>query len=893
MMEMLARLIARLRGLTRRRAIDAELDEELQFHLEHEIDANIARGMPPVEARRIALRDLGGIAQTQESVRDVRRLALDLIWRDTRHAVRALCAAPGFSAIALVILTLSIGATTAIFSVVDAVVLRGLPFDESDRLVAVGEQNIKDPSNDPQNRVAPQNFLDWRAQQDVFAGLAAVNEARFSFKREGDGEPETLRSQMVTAEFFHVLRVTPFIGRPFTQENEVNGRGRVAVISYSLWQRRFGGAPDILRKPLRGVLADLEIVGVMPPGFVYPVGASEPAQLWMPFAFADEDRIRGNSFGYNLQVIGRLRDGVSLERAQARMDQITAGLAAETPRWFADRVAKVEPLHQYVTRGVRTWMLMLLGAVAFVLLIACVNLANLMLVRATARARELGIRSALGASRWDLARALLIESLMLSLLGAALGIGVAALGVDVLRSAMPAEVPRIAAIAVDLRVLAVTALVAIATGMIFGTAPVLQFSRVTDSGVLNQRERASTADTGAQRLRSVLVVSQVALAVILLVGSGLFLASFARVTSVDLGVNHRDVLTVHIRPLVGQKEAYGDAVMSLETARQRNPQRLHTILERVRTIPGVEIASLADGGIPLRGDLRTANFGIPGRTLPKNADIDLNQISPDYFKALDVPLLKGRIFTDTDRQNNQAVVIFNEAAARKYFGDEDAIGKLVQVAGTREIVGLVGNIRHDGPESDWRTQAFIPLAQSRSIGASLVLRTTGDMATILPAVRAAVWSEFPNLPIPDIHTLEQLLSRLLAERRFNMLLLGLFGVLGILIAAIGIYGVMAYTVAQRTQEIGIRMALGALPGTILRSVLAQASMYLTFGIAIGIAGAWTLAGLVEGFLFEIEPHDPLVYVSVFVVLALTGLAAALLPAQRAARVDPLVALRVD
>jgi putative ABC transport system permease protein len=889
---MMVRLIAYFRGLVRRRAIGAELDAELQFHLEHEIDANVARGMTPAEARRVALRDLGGVTQTREAVRDVRTLSLDLIWRDTRHAVRALRAAPGFSLIALIILTLSIGATTAIFSVVDAVVLRGLPFDESDRLVAVGEQNTKDASNDPQNRVAPQNFLDWQDQQDVFTELAAVNDATISLKRDGQGEPETLRSQMVTADFFALLRVAPFIGRPFTRENEVNGRARVAVISYRLWQRRFGGAADILSRSLPGVIADLEIVGVMPPSFVYPVGASEPAEIWVPSVFSDEDRSRGNSFGYNLQVMGRLRDGVSLERAQARMDQITAGLAAETPRWFTDRVAKVEPLHEYLTRGVRTWMLLLLGAVAFVMLIACVNLANLMLVRATARTRELGIRSALGASRWDLARALLIESLMLSVVGAALGVGVAWLGVEILRSAMPAEVPRVAAIAVDLRILAVTGLIAMTTGLIFGAAPVLQFSRVSASGVLNQRERTSTADAGAQRLRSMFVVSQVALAVVLLVGSGLFLASFARVTSVDLGVNHRDVLTVRIRPLVGPKE-YGDAVMSIETAHQRNPQRLHNILERVRTIPGVEIASLADGGIPLRGDLRTANFGIPGRTLPRNADIDLNQISPDYFKALDVPLLKGRIFTDTDRQNNQAVVIFNDAAARKYFGEEDAIGKLVQIAGMREIIGVVGNIRHDGPESAWRTQAFIPLAQSRSVGATLVLRTRGDIGAILPAVRSAIWTEFPNLPIPDIYTLEHLFSRLVAQRHFNMLLLGLFGVLGILIAAIGIYGVMAYTVSQRTQEIGIRLALGALPGAILRSVLAQASRYLILGIAIGVVGAWSLAGFVEGFLFEIQPHDPAVYVGVFILLTLTGLAAAFLPAQRAARVDPLVALRVD
>ena len=891
---MLIRVIAYLRGLIWRRRITDELDEELRFHVEREIDANIARGMSPTEARRIALRDLGGVAPTKEAVRDVRTLSLDLIWRDIRQAVRALRGAPGFSVIALVILTLSIGATTAIFSVVDAVVLRGLPFDESDRLVAVGEQNTNDPSDDPANRVAPQNFLDWRAQQDVFTSLAAVRDVTISLKAEGQGEPETLPAQNVTADFFSVLRVSPLIGRPFTAEHEVAGRARVAVISYNLWQRRFGGAADILSRRLPGVLADFDILGVMPPSFVYPVGASEPAEIWTPYAFSDEEHIRGNDFGYNLRVIGRLRDGVTLERAQAQMDQITAALAAETPRWFTDRVAKVEPLHEYLTRGVRRWMLMLLGGVAFVMLIACVNLANLMLVRATARSRELGIRSALGASRWDLSRALLTESLLLSLAGAVIGIGVAWLGVDVLRSAMPADVPRVAAIAVDLRILTVTGLIAVATGLIFGTAPVLQFSRATSSGVLNQRERTTMADAGTQRLRSILVVSQVALAVVLLVGSGLFLASFAKVTSVDLGVDHREVLTVRVRPLVAPNEyGYGSAAMSPEEARQHNRQRLENVLERVRAIPGVERVALADGGLPLRGDLITVNFGIPGRALPRNADIALNQISPDYFTTLDVPLLKGRAFTDADRQNSEAVVIFNELAARRYFGEE-ALGKIVQVAGTRRtIVGIVGNIRHDGPESDWRTQAFIPLAQSRSIGATLVLRTAGAPETILPAVRSAIWSEFPNVPIPDIYTLEFLFSRLVAPRQFNMLLLGLFGVLGILIAAIGIYGVMAYIVTQRTQEIGIRLALGALPGGILRSVLAQALRYLVVGLAIGAAGAWSLAGVVESFLFEVQPHDPAVYAAVLLVLTVIGLSAAFLPAHRAARVDPLVALRMD
>jgi predicted permease len=636
---------------------------------------------------------------------------------------------------------------------------------------------------------------------------------------------------------------------------------------------------------LRGPIADFEILGVMPPSFVYPVGASQPSEVWVPYVVPGDQRVRGNTYGYYLHVIGRLRDGVSIERAQARMDQIMAGLAAETPRWFTDRAAKVEALQDFLTRRVRRWMLMLLGAVAFVMLLACVNLANLMLVRASSRTRELRIRAALGASRWDLSRALLIESLVLSLAGAALGVFVAWVGVELLRSAIPAEVPRVGSIAIDLRILAATGVAAIVTGLAFGTAPVLQFSRPGVEQTLHQSERANTAGGASQWLRAGLVVAEVALAVVLLVGSGLFLASFARVTHVDLGLNPFDVLTVRIRPLVGGKE--------YEAALQRNGQLLQNVLERVRAVPGVEMASLLGGGLPLRGDLRTEDFGIPGRTLPRDADIDLNQISPDYFRVLKVPLLKGRSFTEADGRNSQPVVILNDAAARKYFGDEDAIGKAVQLNGLRTIVGVVGNIRHDGPEMDWRTQAFVPIVQSRVVGATLVLRTTSNLSGILPAVKSAVWSEFPELPIPDVYTLEHYFDGLIAQRHLNMLLLGLFGLLGIIIASIGIYGVMAYVVAQRTQEIGIRMALGAVPAAILWSVLGRAALYLALGLAIGVTWAWGLAKLVEGFLFEISPHDLTVYIAVFIVLAATGLAAAFLPARRAAHVDPLVALRMD
>jgi predicted permease len=882
---MLSQLIAFARGIARRRRIDVEADEELQFHLQHEIDAHVARGAAPAEARRAALASLGGMAQTRESIRDVRSVWLDAVWRDVRHAIRSLGATPAFTIVALMVLTLSIGASTAIFSVVDAVILRGLPFRDADRLVAVGELNLKAASDQERNLVAPQNFIDWRAQQSVFTSLAAIGYASVSLRPEDGQEPEILEVQAVTADFFSVLGSAPLVGRTFTADNEVDGRAFVAVISHSLWQRRFGGTPDIIGRRLPGQQVDFEILGVMPPSFAYPAGAMRPTEVWLPNVFRPEDRVRANEFSYRLQVIGRLRDGTTIEQAQAQMDQITARLAAETPRWFEDRVAKVEPLRDYVTRGVRTWMLMLLGAVGFVLLIACVNLANLMLVRASARSRELEIRSALGASRLDLVRLLLVESLLLSLGGAALGAFVAWLGVDAFRSVIPAEVPRVASITVDLRVLATIVVVSIASGLVFGAAPVLQFSRPAPRAGLARMTRANTAHATPNWLRGALVVLEVALAVVLLVGSGLFLASFARVAGVNLGIDPRDVLTVRVRPLVGPR--------NWELAQQRNRGLLRNLLQEVRAIPGVEVAALVSGGVPLRGDLRTIEFGIPGRVLPPNEDLDFNEISPDYFRAMRVPLLKGRFFDDDDRQGSEAVVIINDAAARKYFPGEDPIGRTVQFLGVRRIVGVVGNIRHDGPETDWRRQGFVPLDQSRAVGATLVLRLSRDVSEVLPAVKTAIWSQFPGVALPGIQTLTQYLNDLIAPRRFNMLLLSLFGLLGVVIACVGVYGVMAYVVMLRTREIGVRMALGARPATILWSVLGSTMTYLAGGLAIGLAGAWALSRAVSGFLFQIQPHDPWVYTGAALALVATGVTAAFLPARRASRIDPLTALRLE
>jgi predicted permease len=399
--------------------------------------------------------------------------------------------------------------------------------------------------------------------------------------------------------------------------------------------------------------------------------------------------------------------------------------------------------------------------------------------------------------------------------------------------------------------------------------------------------RASTPNLTHHWLRSALVTLEVALAVVLLVGSGLFLASFARVARVDLGIDPRNVLAVRVRPLVGP------LAMSWEVAQQRNRGLLRNILERVRTIPGVEIAAWVSNGVPLRGDLVTRDFGIPGRVLPRGEDLDYNEISTDYFRAMKVPLLKGRLFANDDRAGSEPVVIINEAAARKYFPGEDPLGRTVTFLGSRRIVGVVGNIRHDGPETDWRRQGFIPLDQSTAVGATLILRLSRSASDVLPAVKSAIWSDFPGLALPDIQTLSQYLNTLIAQRRFNMLLLSLFGLLGVVIACVGIYGVMAYVVVLRTQEIGIRMALGAMPSAILVSVLGRAAVYLAGGLAIGLSAAWVLSALISGFLFQVQPHDPWIYAGVAASLVTTGVIAAFVPARRAARVDPLVALRLE
>jgi putative ABC transport system permease protein len=845
-----------------------ERAEEMRAHLDLYADELVSRGWSAEDARREARLKFGNPRVKLEEVDAMNRIPLvETLGRDLRTAFRGLRAAPGFTAAVLAVLTLSMGATTAVFSVVDGVVLRGLPFGDGDRLVAFDRP--------PDMRVfSVPEFLLLREQQGaLFDGVAAIAEGNVVLKRDAESVPEILRAQRVTADFFPVLRVTPAIGRAFTTEHEREGREHVGVISHGLWQRRFGGASDVLGKRLPAEGGDVEILGVMPSGFAYPVGAVQPTDLWMPYAIREGERApRVSAY---LRLIARLRDGVNIDNAQTRLD----GLAASHAR-IATGTGRLtlRDLRESLVGDTRGWMLMLLASVACVLLIACANIANLLLVRSTVRIRELSVRSALGATRWDLTRMLLAESLVLSTAGAALGVLVAWWGSGALRSLLPPHLPRLANIAVDWRVLGVSAVAAVVTGIAFGLAPAFHSSRAIDQA-LRSNSRTDTPSTRVQWLRATFLVAEVALAAVLLIGASLFLTSFARLMGIDLGLDYRSVLTVDVRPKSG------------------TTARLTHLLEQAGRIPGVESVAITTANLPFSlTSSMTPLSDIPGRALSPDLvrqGIASSWVSQDYFRTLRIPLLKGRYFTAADTQGSELVVILNETAARTYFPDRDPVGQRFGVHGSRTIVGVVGDVRGSGPERTIQRESFVPMAQGEVAGGTLLLKTSRNSDVVSEQVKAAIWSEFPGVAIPAPRTLEQSLGRLIAGRRFSMLLLTLFGVLGLTIASTGIYGVMTYVVTQRTREIGIRMALGALSSTMLWSVLRRASAHVAAGLFVGLGAAWFLTTSVDKFLFRVEPHDFRLYAVVGGVLAFAALGAAFFPARRAARVDPLIALRLE
>jgi predicted permease len=801
--------------------------------------------------------------------------------RDITDAARALRAARSSTIVALILLTTGIGATTAVFSVVDAV-LRGLPFEDAGRLVVVNGTHLR--TGDALRATVP-DFLDWRERQDVFEDIAATSDRDNLTLQEAD-RAEALSTIRATASLFTVLGVQPRLGRAFTAENEVEGNDRLVVLSDAFWKRRFGGDPGVIGRMVTFDAAAFEIAGVMPPGFVYPLGTSRPADVYAPYVVPAGQRARGTSRSFSLDVIGRMKPGVTVDEARARMQQIHDALAAESPSWFQGRGIAVNGLRDSLVGPARSWMFLLAGAVGFVLLIVCINVSGLMLARGAARARDIGIRAALGATRWQIARGLLVESLLLAAAGACCGVALAYGGVAVLRAAAPATLPLVAPIAVDVRVLGAAAAAALSGAMICGLLPAITLSRGDVLLALRDRHPAA-ATTGARRTGMVLVTTEVALAVILLVGAGLFVSSFVRLMRVDLGLDHRNVLTVpaHVPFDLRDRSAR-------TRARARAAVMMPAVLEHTRAIPGVEAVAAVAGGLPLAGGSIRSSMRVPGRDQQLDDEVvDVHQVTPDYFLVLRIPVLQGRAFSDADSGNAAPVVILSEAAARRYFPNGNALGAAVEIMGVRTIVGVVGSVRLSGPERPVRPETYIPFTQGTATGADLVIRTTVDPGSIAPSVKAAIWSIEPRAPIARTETLGMAAERLIAARKFNMLIFGLFGVLAIGIAATGLYGLLAQQVEQGRHEIGVRMALGADAWQIVRLVTKRAAFYLSLGLAIGFAGAWNLGRLAEAFLFQVAPRDGVVYAAAGFILFAAGLCATIIPARRAARIDPLVTLK--
>lgn len=847
------------------------------------------------------------------------------IGMDVRIGLRRLAAAPTSTAIAVGVLALAIGAGTAVFSVVDAVALRGLPFDEYDRLAAVletdgkGRLSLTDGGN-----ATLQTFFDWRRMQTVFDGLAAFGDRDLRMRNEFN-EPATARGLRVSAEFFDVLRVAPLIGRPFRASDEVVGKHRVAIVSYAFWQRQFGGARDVVGRTMRFNDEPWQIVGVMPRHFTYPLGGirqaadwelarSNETEVYIPLAPTDGERSRargGAARGARMAgcaVIGRLRTGVSFAQAAERMNVLEAAIDAENPGWRPGAQVQVRPLNEHVVGSVRGWMVLLLGAVGLVVALACANVANLRLAQAAIAARDVAICTALGASRWRTTRAFLVENLLLAGSGATLGIGLAWGGIHVLARNLPRELPRVAAVAIDLRVLGVAVLSALVMGLLVGLAPAAlhlhpRLAEATGSG-----GSRATRGRGARRIGNALVVGEVALASLLLVGAGLFVASFARLMRIDPGYDYRHVLALGIAtpgPTPRMTPSEEDA------ARQRAKARIDQVSSAVRAVPGVLGAEAVDAGAPLSGVrfpwpvvLSSGDSVTQLLSRQNSADLaDRHVVTPGYLALMRVPLLRGRYFSVDDRADTTRVVVINREAARKYWPGQDAVGQRIYGPDPRQdmkfvldytVVGIVGNIRHQGPELPAPMQVFFPLAQwPHALQATLVVRTAGDPMTVGRAVKQAIWSVNPEQRFDETVTLEAFMDRLTAKRRFLMTLLTLFGVIGLVIAAAGVYAMLAHRVVERRREIGVRLALGATPQTVVRMVLRQALVLLGVGLAIGLGAAWQFGAGVKAFLFGTEPADPLVFAVTLVGLAIAGVLAAVGPARRAARVDPIVTLRCE
>ena len=807
---------------------------------------------------------------------------METFLHDIRFGIRMLAKKPMFSIIAVITLALGIGANTAIFSVVNGVLLRPLPFKEPDRLMMIRETKLP---QFPEFSVAPGNFLDWKKQNTVFERLVAYKGS--SLNLIGTGDPERLRALNVTEGFFAMLGAQPQLGRDFLAEEDQAGHNNVVILSYGLWQRRFSGDPKILNQTITLNRQAYTVIGVMPATFHFGSGENE-LDLWTPMAFTEEQA--QNHGGHGLVAIGQLKPGVTVDQARAEMSAIAGRLAAQYPVDIGWDV-KIMPLLEYSVRSIKPALLVLLVAVAFVLLIACANVANLLLAHAAGRQKEIATRTSLGASRWRIVRQLLTESLLLSLLGGALGLALAKWGMDLLLTLAPPDLPRLNNVSLDGRALAFTATITLLTGVIFGLVPALQCSKPNLNDTMKDAGRGSTEGGRRQRIRSTLVVLEVATALVLLVGAGLMIKSFWQLQKVDPGFNPDNALTAQVSL---PKTKYPEESQQVAFFQQ--------LIERVATLPGVQSAG-ASHVVPLSGNDFVLAFEIDGRPpLQPGVTQSTNyySVSADYFKAMGIPLRRGRVFTERDIKDSPRVAVINETMAKKIFPDEDPIGKRITFDNRQkenpewfEIVGIVGDVKQYGLDQVTTMQTYEPYIQQTFPYMTLVVRTTGDPTNLNGAIRSEVLKLDKEQPTTNFKTLNEFFSISIAQQRFSVVLLGVFAVVALVLSAVGIYGVLSYAVTQRTHEIGIRVALGAGRRDVLRLVVGQGMLLTVIGVAGGLGAAFALTRLMASLLFGVTATDAVTFASVASLLLAVALLACYIPARRATKVDPLVALRYE
>ncbi|HJQ26850.1 MAG TPA: ABC transporter permease [Blastocatellia bacterium] len=879
---------ARLRALFGREALISDIDEEMRLHVEMEVEANIARGMSPDEARRAALRAFGNLAAARDAAYEVRGGGfLETLLQDIRYGARVLAKHRGFTLVAVLTLALGIGANTAIFSVVNELLLRPLPFRDADRLVMLWEVT---PEGRHQNSTSRGNYYGWREQNTVFENMATFSDARVGLT--GNGEPEEVAMQMATPELFDVLGVQPSLGRGFTQEDAQPRAPNVVVLSYGLWRRRYGGDPGIIGQKVQLNTVPCTVIGVLPANFEWHIrkrsGTGKPAELWTILPMPKEGPDLNGRF---LSTVARLKPSVSMAQAQAEMTTIAARLAQNAPQYNKDWSAEVVPLREQFVGNVRPALLILLGAVAFVLLIACANVANLLLARAAAREKEIAVRTALGAGRRRIVRQLLTESLLLALMGSALGLVLAWWGTGALVAISPRDVVNLQGVGINLTVLAWTLVISLLTGIIFGLAPAMEATRLNLNDALKEGGKGAEGQgTRSRRLRSALVIAEVALALVLLVSAGLLMRSFTRLRGIDTGFDADNVLTMVVN-LPGRKYREDPQVIAF----------FQQTMERVRALPGVRATGMVNY-LPLYGGLGSATgFTVAGRPAPppgEEPSTNVRVADADYFTAMKIPLLRGRLFNEVEDSQARHVVLISDSMARQHFPDEDPIGKTISVEMfdnpyPTQIIGVVGDARYDSLTDAVEPMVYFPLPDLTYSVMTLAVRTDNDPAAITPAVRDVIRSIDPEQPVSDVRTLNQVMAASVGRARFNTLLLSLFAGLATLLAAVGIFGVMNYSVTLRTREIGIRMALGAQPSQVLMLVLKQGLLLTGVGIGIGLGGALLLTRLMSGLLFGVAATDPATFAAIVVLLAVISLIACYIPARRATRVDPLIGLRYE